>query len=129
MAEQGNAPYSCGMDRFWFGFGALAGLGAVAMAAAAAHLKMDPAAAAAVRDAAQAQGWHAVVLLVCGVRGGRWSNFAETFFVLGLLFFCGGIYGRFLGGLPVGSITPFGGVMLMVGWLMLFIGAFRKRGR
>ena len=108
------------MDRIWFGLGALAGLGGVAMAAVAAHLKMDPAAALAVRDAALAQGTHAIVLLVCGVRGGRWCNFAGTFFVLGLLGFCGGIYG---------SVAPFGGVMLMIGWLMLLLAAFKKRGR
>ena len=36
------------MDRIWFGLGALAGLGGVAMAAVAAHLKIDPAAALAV---------------------------------------------------------------------------------
>ena len=129
MAEQGNGDYSRQMDRIWFGLGALAGLGGVAMAAVAAHLKMDPAAALAVRDAALAQGTHAIVLLVCGVRGGRWCNFAGTFFVLGLLFFCGGIYGKHLGGLPVGSVTPFGGVMLMIGWLMLLLAAFKKRGR
>jgi uncharacterized membrane protein YgdD (TMEM256/DUF423 family) len=129
MAEQGKAPYSSPMDRVWFGLGALAGLSAVAMAAVAAHMKIDPAAASAVRDAAQAQGWHAIVLLICGMRGGRWANFAGTFFALGLLMFCGGIYGKHFGGLPIGAVTPFGGVMLMIGWLMLFIGAFRKRGR
>jgi uncharacterized membrane protein YgdD (TMEM256/DUF423 family) len=127
MAEQGKHLYSAPMDRLWFGLGALAGLGAVAMAAVAAHMKLDPGAAAAVRDAAQAQGWHAIVLLVCGMRGGRWSNFAGTFFTLGLVFFCGGIYGRYLGGLPVGGVTPFGGVMLMIGWLMLLVAAFRRR--
>lgn len=117
------------MERVWFGLGALAGLGAVAMAAMAAHMKIDPGAAAAVRDAAQAQGWHAIVLLICGVRGGRWCNFAGTFFVLGLLLFCGGIYGKHLAGLSIGAVTPFGGVMLMVGWAMLFVSAFRKRTR
>ena len=98
------------------------------LAGMASHMKLDPAAAAAVRDAAQAQGWHAVVLLVCGVRGGRWCNFAGTFFVLGLLFFCGSIYGKHLGGLALGSVTVFGGVMLMLGWVMLMIAAFGKRG-
>jgi uncharacterized membrane protein YgdD (TMEM256/DUF423 family) len=117
------------MDRVWFGLGALMGLGAVAMAAASAHLGLAAGAAGAVREAAQTQGLHAVVLLVCGVRGGRWCNFAGTFLVLGLLFFCGGIYGRHLGGWPVGGVVPFGGVMLMVGWLMLVLAAFKKRGR
>lgn len=129
MAEQGNRLYHWAMDRIWFGLGALAGLGGVAMAAVAAHLKIDPAAAAAVREAALAQGTHAIVLLVCGVRGGRWCNFAGFFFVLGLLMFSGGIYGKHFGGWPVGGVVPFGGVMLMVGWLMLLVAAFRKRGR
>ena len=117
------------MDRVWFGLGALAGLAALVLAGVSSHMKLDWAAAAAVRDAAQAQGWHAVVLLVCGVRGGRWCNFAGTFFVLGLLGFCGGIYGKHLGGLAVGGVVPFGGVMLMIGWAMLMVAAFRKRGR
>jgi uncharacterized membrane protein YgdD (TMEM256/DUF423 family) len=26
-------------------------------------------------------------------------------------------------------VVPFGGVMLMVGWLMLVLAAFKKRGR
>jgi uncharacterized membrane protein YgdD (TMEM256/DUF423 family) len=29
----------------------------------------------------------------------------------------------------VGGVVPFGGVMLMVGWLMLVLAAFKKRGR
>ncbi len=118
------------MERLWFGLGALAGLGAVALSAVAAHMKLDAAAAAALRDAVQMQGWHAIVLLVCAVRGGRWCNFAGTFFTLGLLFFCGAVYARvFAGGLPVSNVAPFGGVMLMIGWAMLFVSAFRKRGR
>jgi uncharacterized membrane protein YgdD (TMEM256/DUF423 family) len=127
MAEQGKARYSARMDRIWFGLGALAGCGAVAMAAIAAHMKIDPGAASAVRDAAQAQGWHAIVLLICAVRGGRWCNFAGTFFTLGIVFFSGGIYGRYIAELPIGAVIPFGGVMLMIGWLMLFVAAFTRR--
>lgn len=112
----------------WFALGALAGLGAVGLSAAAAHLRLDAATAAALRDAVQMQGWHALALLVCGVRGGRWCNFAGWFFVLGLLFFCGAIYARVFGpGLPISNVAPFGGVMLMVGWAMLVVAAFRRR--
>lgn len=116
------------MDRIWFALGALAGLGAVALSAVAAHVKLDAVAAAALRDAVQMQGWHALALLVCGVRGGRWCNFAGTFFTLGLLFFCGAVYARvFGGGLPLSNVAPFGGVMLMIGWLMLLVAAVRRR--
>ena len=118
------------MDRLWFALGAVSGLGAVALSAAAAHLRLDAGATAALRDAVQMQGWHALALLVCGVRGGRWCNFAGTFFTRGLLFFCGAIYVRvFGGGIAASNVAPFGGVMLMVGWVMLFVAAFRRRGR
>lgn len=116
------------MDRFWFALGALEGLGAVALSAVAAHMRLDAASVTALRDAVQMQGWHALALLVCGVRGGRWCNFAGTFFTLGLLLFCGAVYARvFAGGLPVSNVAPFGGVMLMVGWAMLAVAAFKRR--
>ena len=128
MAEQGGARYSRAMDRMWFALGALAGLGAVGLSAAAAHLRLDPGATTALRDAVQMQGWHALALLVCGVRGGRWCNFAGTFFTLGLLFFCGALYVRVFGaGIPTNNVAPFGGAMLMVGWLMLILAAFKRR--
>ncbi len=114
----------------WFALGALAGLGAVGLSATAAHLRLDPGAAAALRDAVQMQGFHALALLVCGVRGGRWCNFAGWFFSAGLLLFCGAVYARVFGsGLPVSNVAPFGGVMLMAGWVMLLVAAFKRRGR
>ena len=128
MAEQGSAGYSGAMDRIWFALGALAGLGTVALAAAAAHLRLDPAATQALRDGVQMQGRHAVALLICGVRGGRWCNFAGTFFILGLLFFSGAVYIRVFGvGIPTSNVAPFGGVMLMIGWMMLLLAAFKRR--
>jgi len=30
-------------------------------------------------------------------------------------------------GIATSSVAPFGGVMLMVGWLMLLIAAFKRR--
>ena len=123
------------MERVWIGLGALAGLGAVAMAAAAAHMKFDAAQAQMLRDAVQMQGWHALALLACGLwgtRGGRWSSFAGSFFILGLLFFCGAIYSSVFGasvfrGVRASSVAPFGGVMLMTGWAMLLVSVLRKR--
>ena len=79
------------------GLGALVGLGAVAMAATAAHalpqrltLRLDT-----VRAALQMQGWHALALLFTGLwapLGGIAAHLAGAAFVAGLLLFCGAVY-------------------------------------
>jgi uncharacterized membrane protein YgdD (TMEM256/DUF423 family) len=117
--------------RLWVGAGALAGFGAVAMAAVAAHGlgSLDPAAQAMVRDGVQMQGWHALALLFCGAwsaRGGRLIDAAGIAFVVGLLAFCGGVYSLALGGVRLPNVAPIGGTLLMLGWLFLFASAFRR---
>ncbi len=119
------------MQRLWVGAGALAGLGAVAMAAVAAHglSGLDPTARMIVRDGVQMQGWHALALMFCGTwapRGGRLVDAAGSAFVLGLLAFCGSIYSLGLLGVSLGLLAPAGGWLLMLGWLLLFASAFRR---
>ncbi len=116
------------MQRLWIGLGALAGVSAVAMAAALAHLVRDPAAAEMAGRAVQMQGWHALALLAAGLwapRGGRLVDLAAAAFVLGLLGFCGAVYARALGGLNLGTLAPIGGSLLMLGWLLLGASALR----
>jgi uncharacterized membrane protein YgdD (TMEM256/DUF423 family) len=120
------------MDRLWIGLGALAGLSGVAMAAAAAHAlpaRLDPAGMNAVRSAVQMQGWHAAALVLCGVlaaRGGVLPSLAGACFAVGLLLFCGAVYGQTLGELRLGPMAPVGGTLLMLGWILLgAAGVFR----
>ena len=120
------------MDRLWIGLGALAGLSGVAMAAAASHMlpaRLDAAAITAVRSAVQMQGWHAAALVLCGVlaaRGGMLPSLAGACFAVGLLLFCGAVYGQTLGALRLGPMAPIGGTLLMLGWILLgAAGVFR----
>ena len=124
------------MGRSWIALGALAGAGAVGMAAAAAHAlpqRLDAKGLAAVNSAVQMQGWHALALVLTGIwllRAGGGSpisalfaNIAGAGFALGMLLFCGAIYANHLGGLPLGAAAPTGGVMLMASWLSLAASA------
>lgn len=116
------------MQRVWIGFGALAGLTAVAMAALAAHglERLDPASLVMVRNAVEMQGWHALVLLACGLwapRGGRLVDLAGAAFVIGLMLFCGAVYALALYGMRLAMVAPVGGMLLMLGWLLLLVSA------
>lgn len=120
------------MQRTWIVLGALAGLGAVAMAALAAHGLggLDPAALSMVRSGVEMQGWHALALLACGLwapRGGRLADCAGAAFALGLLLFCGGVYAVGLFGIRLGAMAPVGGTLLMLGWLLLAVSALVAR--
>lgn len=120
------------MERLWIAFGALAGFGAVAMAAVGAHaLTGLPAPAiAGVRSGIEMQGWHALALVGVGLwtrRGGRLADAAGAAFVIGLLLFCGAVYLHGLAGISLGPVAPTGGTLLMAGWLLLFASALRAR--
>ncbi len=121
-----------GLDRVWVGCGALAGVTAVAMAAAAAHGpvpdSLTPAALQQLRNGIQMHGWHALALFGTGIwapRGGRLADAAGAAFVLGLLAFCGAVYGLALDGLHVTALAPTGGLLLTAGWLLLGLSAVR----
>ncbi len=120
------------MQRLWIGSGALAGVGAVAVAALAAHglEAIGPARLQMVRNAVQMQGWHALALVACGLwaeRGGAAVTWAGCAFAAGLLLFCGGVYGLALAQAPVGALAPVGGTLLMAGWALLALSALRTR--
>lgn len=120
------------MHRVWIGLGCLAGVTAVAMAAAAAHALtgLSPAMLRATDSGVQMQGWHALALVVCGIwaerHPGSLVNLAGTAFALGLLLFCGAVYTLTLAGITAGPIAPIGGTLLMLGWLLLGGAAIRR---
>jgi uncharacterized membrane protein YgdD (TMEM256/DUF423 family) len=118
------------VERLWVCAGALAGLVAVAMAAAAAHglEAIGPARLQMVRNAVQMQGWHALALVGVGLwvrRGGPLADAAGAAFLIGLIIFCGAVYGLALAGWRSGALAPLGGILLMLGWLLLAISALR----
>jgi uncharacterized membrane protein YgdD (TMEM256/DUF423 family) len=121
------------MRRTWIGLGSLAGLGAVMMAAVAAHLvpeSADPRAGEMLRSAIQMHLWHALALLACGLwaeRGGRLVDWAGAAFAAGLVLFCGAIYALVLAGVHIAMLAPVGGTLLMLGWALLGISALRAR--
>ena len=118
------------MQRLWIGFGSVAGLGAVAMAAYGAHGIGDPAAARIVGSGVQIEGWHALALLAVGLwvpRGGILAHAAGVAFAAGLVLFCGALYSLGVFGVSLGLIAPIGGTLLMLGWLLLGASALRAR--
>lgn len=118
------------MQRLWIVLGSLAGLGAVAMAAFAAHGIADPTAQRIVGSGVQMQGWHALALLATALwapRGGRLAHAAGAAFTLGLILFCGSVYALGLAAMSWGFLAPTGGLLLMLGWLLLGASALRAR--
>lgn len=114
--------------------GALAGLGAVIMAAVGAHAlpgRLDAARLVMAQSATQMLGWHAMALLACGLwapRGGRLADGAGAAFAIGLVLFCGSVYALALAGVSLGMVAPTGGFILMLGWGLLAASALRARG-
>lgn len=118
------------MGRLWMVLGSFAGLGAVAMAAFAAHGLggLEPKALHMVDSGVQMQGWHALALLATGLwhqRGGRWADAAGFAFTVGIILFCGAVYCLALTGTSTGGVAPAGGTLLMIGWLLLGLSAIR----
>jgi uncharacterized membrane protein YgdD (TMEM256/DUF423 family) len=122
------------MQKVWIALGSLAGLTAVAMAALAAHglAWLEPARLQMVRNAVGMHGWHALALLACGIwvpRGGRLVDMAATAFAVGLVLFCGAVYALALADIRTAMLAPAGGLLLMLGWVLLGLSAFRARNQ
>tara|TARA_R110001632_G_scaffold47000_1_gene119148 strand:- start:2064 stop:2450 length:387 start_codon:yes stop_codon:yes gene_type:complete len=59
----------------------------------------------------------------------RFKNRVSIFFFLGIALFSGSIYAIYLLGIPAKSIwfvTPFGGLMLILGWLLMTVFFIKK---
>jgi uncharacterized membrane protein YgdD (TMEM256/DUF423 family) len=118
------------MQRIWIAIASLAGFGAVAMAAYAAHGIPDPIAFRIVSSGVQMQGWHALALLATALwvpKGGLLAHAAAIAFTTGLILFCGAVYSLGLAGTSWGIVAPTGGTLLMLGWLLLAASAARAR--
>jgi uncharacterized membrane protein YgdD (TMEM256/DUF423 family) len=114
------------MPRLFMALGALFGLIAVAMAAYASH-GLPPERAGLANTGASLGAWHALALIGTGLlaerRRGRLVPAAGLLFAAGTLMFCGGVFLRALTDHSLGMVTPFGGMLLLVGWGVLGVGA------
>ncbi|HEY8011890.1 MAG TPA: DUF423 domain-containing protein [Rudaea sp.] len=109
---------------------------AVALGAFGAHAlrgRLDDAALQVWRTAVDYQFWHALALLAIAQSSNaapRWLHASATAFVVGVVLFCGSLYALALGAPHlVGAITPFGGIALIAGWLLLAVAFLRSAKR
>ena len=107
-------------------FGAVLGFLAVALGAFGAHAlaqRLGPY-VETWQTAARYQLVHAVALLVVAVA----LAVAGWLFVIGTALFSGSLYLLVLTGARAwGIVTPFGGALLLTGWLCLAVGFARRR--
>jgi len=83
------------------------------------------------------QMYHAIALILLGIIAAHINskliNYSGVLFALGISFFSGSIYmlsTRALTGLSVkwlGPITPIGGTMLIMAWILLFIAVLKSQ--
>lgn len=112
--------------------GALAGLIVVGLAAWASHgvpAGFEGAQRRAVDSALMIHGWHALALIAAGLMaegGRRLAHLAGAAFAIGTAMFCTAVWWTALGGASLGSVAPMGGTLLMVGWAILAVAAFKR---
>ena len=127
--------------RIWLFIGALNGALAVALGAVGAHA-LGPATSDATRamfeTAVRYHLIHSLALLgiaaitphLQGRVSQRLIQAAGMAFTAGIVLFCGGLYALSGLGLSVGAKSaPFGGTLLILGWLMLAATAVTSRSR
>ena len=121
------------LSKTFFGLGAVFAFLAVAAGAFGAHAlraRLAPDRLDLFELAARYQMYHALALIAAAWAADRFQNGAANssgwFFLIGILIFCGSIYGLAFGAPRwFGAITPFGGVCFLIGWLLLAIAALR----
>ncbi len=124
------------MDRLFFVLGAVSGFLSVALGAFGAHalrqrLQLPPDLLRIWETGVQYQFMHAIALLVVGLAASRFANgpwqAAGWCFVAGTVVFSGSLYTLSLTGMRwLGAITPIGGVLFLVGWILLVVTALRS---
>lgn len=122
------------MVKVFLSLAALNGALAVALGAFGAHgLKgqLSDTLFSAFSTAVQYHFYHTLALLGVAILVQQLGQSAALLasgwlFVVGILLFCGSLYGLALGGPKLlGPITPLGGVCFLLGWAALLVGVWR----
>ena len=81
------------------------------------------------QTAVQYHAWHALGLLAIGLSvESTWVKAAGWLLVAGIVLFSGSLYALALGApRSFGAVTPFGGVMFILGWIAFAIGVIYAR--
>jgi len=119
--------------RKWLFIAAVTGALAVLLAAFGEHLLAGRLAFANLTTFANAtryQMYHALAmgLAALAVRGkaAATARIAALLFLVGILLFCGSLYGlAFTGVRALGFVTPFGGLAMIAGWVALAVAALK----
>jgi uncharacterized membrane protein YgdD (TMEM256/DUF423 family) len=111
------------------------GLTAVILGAFAAHSLKESLSAEAMESMTTGiryQIYHVIVLLFVNIYSGfseKFKNQVSWLFFIGILFFSGSIYAIYMLGVSAKSIwfiTPLGGLLLIIGWLLMFVFFLKK---
>ena len=120
---------------FWIKITAINGLLSVILGAFAAHVVeavLTDQRIETFDTAVQYQIFHTLALfgLICiddKLLAARWKNYAASFFLLGIILFCGSLYLLIATEISkLAVITPLGGLSFMIGWIMLLLAAIRE---
>ncbi|USG64574.1 DUF423 domain-containing protein [Brevibacillus ruminantium] len=121
--------------RIFLLLGAINGFLSVALGAFAAHglkQKLDEYAIGIFQTGVTYQATHALALIAVAVLiklfpGSSTLNWAGWCFFIGIILFSGSLYALSLTNVKVlGAITPFGGVLFLIGWALLAIQAWKS---
>lgn len=115
----------------FFALGSLFGFAAFALGAFGSHGLKDKLGSAELSTfeiAVRYQMYHALALLMVAWASGFFSSslipVAGYLFAVGILIFSGSLYILVASGVKWwGAVTPIGGVILLIGWLFLFLGS------
>lgn len=112
---------------------ALFGAAGVILGAFGAHLLKDSLAEAGTLEVWKTAVFyhlvHAVASMAVGFTRESRLSACGWVWLVGIVFFSGSLYCMALGGPRwMGPITPFGGILFLVGWLWIAAEAFRSRG-
>tara|TARA_B110000967_G_C18654083_1_gene444845 strand:+ start:221 stop:607 length:387 start_codon:yes stop_codon:yes gene_type:complete len=127
------------MAKLFIQLAAFSGALAVMIGAFGAHAlkaRLTPELLSVYETGVQYHFWHTLVLLAVGLLAlqlpdSRTLIASGIAFIVGIILFSGSLYLlastdiRHLGIMPVGLITPFGGMSFIVGWLLLLISSFK----
>lgn len=125
------------MQKIFLSSGAILGALGVALGAFGAHAFKPMLEATGRLDtfetAVKYQMYHALALLAVGIllnQGGfvvRWLTWSGWGFLVGSIVFAGSLYLICFTGIKAwGAVAPIGGTLLIIGWIMLWLGIWKS---